>query len=154
MKTQRFIPMAAACLLAPALSTAETAGPLDQIVVTATRSPVTINQVGAAVIVIDRDEIERRESRNIGELLRSVPGFAVSHTGVVGSQTQGERYMRWEIAAGKRERQREKRAKTRCHLLRSVAAGASGRLCSHRILQEFSLIVIRDAVAGSAGNET
>jgi len=61
---------------------------LDQIIVSGSRTPLTINQLGSTVSVISRDEIERREARNVSELLRSVPGFAVSHTGVSGSQTQ------------------------------------------------------------------
>jgi vitamin B12 transporter len=61
---------------------------LDQIIVSGSRTPLTINQLGSSISVISRDEIERREARNVSELLRSVPGFAVSHTGVGGSQTQ------------------------------------------------------------------
>jgi vitamin B12 transporter len=61
---------------------------LDQIIVSGSRTPLTINQLGSTVSVISRDEIERREARNVAELLRSVPGFAVSRTGVSGSQTQ------------------------------------------------------------------
>ncbi len=77
-----------ACALAPSIVSAQTDDPLDQIIVTGARSPLSISQVGAAVSVIDREQIERREARNIAELLRSVPGFAVSQTGVAGSQTQ------------------------------------------------------------------
>ncbi len=67
---------------------AEPSGDIDQIIVTGARTPLTINQVGNAVTVITRDDIEQRESRYIADLLRSVPGFSVSHTGVAGSQTQ------------------------------------------------------------------
>ncbi len=66
----------------------EPSGDIDQIIVTGARTPLTINQVGNAVTVITRDDIEQRESRYIADLLRSVPGFSVSHTGVAGSQTQ------------------------------------------------------------------
>jgi vitamin B12 transporter len=61
---------------------------IDQIIVSGARTPLTINQMGSAVTVITRDEIERREARQVTELLRSVPGFSVSHTGVAGSQAQ------------------------------------------------------------------
>ena len=44
--------------------------------------------MGSALSVITREEIERRETRYVADLLRSVPGFSVSHTGVAGSQTQ------------------------------------------------------------------
>lgn len=77
-------------LLLGNLASAETIAPenLDQIVVSGSRTPLTINQLGSSISVISRDDIERREARNVSELLRSVPGFAVSHTGVSGSQTQ------------------------------------------------------------------
>lgn len=73
-------------LLAPAY--AEEAEKLDQIIVSGSRTPLTVNQLGSTVSVITRDDIERREARNVAEMLRSVPGFAISQTGVVGSQTQ------------------------------------------------------------------
>ncbi len=66
----------------------EPSSDVDQIIVTGARTPLTINQVGNAVTVITRDDIEQRESRYIADLLRAVPGFSVSHTGVAGSQTQ------------------------------------------------------------------
>jgi len=66
----------------------DTVEKLDQIIVSASRTPLTINQLGSTISVISRDDIVRREARNVSELLRSVPGFAVSHTGVSGSQTQ------------------------------------------------------------------
>ena len=61
---------------------------LDQVIVTGARTPVSAADVGSAVTVITRDDIERRQVRYVTELLRAVPGFAVSHSGVVGSQTQ------------------------------------------------------------------
>jgi vitamin B12 transporter len=61
---------------------------LDQIIVTGSRTPVSINSVGSAVTVINRDYIERRQARYVSDLLRSVPGFSVSQSGVTGSQTQ------------------------------------------------------------------
>ena len=88
MRTEKYLCMAVACTLAATSVAAESDDPLDQIVVTASRNPVSVSQVGASISVITRDDIERREARNIAELLRSVPGFAVAHTGVMGSQTQ------------------------------------------------------------------
>lgn len=61
---------------------------IDQIIVSGARTPLTVNQIGSASTIITRDEIERREARHVSDLLRAVPGFSVSHTGVVGSQTQ------------------------------------------------------------------
>ena len=62
--------------------------PADHIVVTGARTPLPINALGSAVTVITRDAIERREARYVSDLLRTVPGFAVSQSGVAGSQTQ------------------------------------------------------------------
>jgi vitamin B12 transporter len=61
---------------------------LDQIIVTGARAPISATDVGSAVTVITRDEIESRQARYVSDLLRAVPGFAVSHSGVLGSQTQ------------------------------------------------------------------
>ena len=61
---------------------------MDQVIVTGARTPISAADVGSAVTVITRDDIERRQVRYVTELLRAVPGFAVSHSGVVGSQTQ------------------------------------------------------------------
>lgn len=63
-------------------------GPRDQIIVTGARAPISAGDIGSAVTIITRDDIERRQARYVSDLLRAVPGFAVSHTGVVGSQTQ------------------------------------------------------------------
>lgn len=61
---------------------------VDEIVVSAARTPLQLNQVGSAATIITRDQIEARQARNITDLLRSVPGFSISHAGVVGSQAQ------------------------------------------------------------------
>ena len=61
---------------------------LDTIIVTGSRTPIATGDVGSAVTVITRDDIERRQVRYVSDLLRAVPGFAVSRSGVAGSQTQ------------------------------------------------------------------
>ena len=66
----------------------EPAEVFDQIIVTGARAPLTINQIGSAATVITRSDIEQRQARYVSDLLRAVPGFSVSHTGVAGSQTQ------------------------------------------------------------------
>lgn len=77
------------CMLGSTLLLSQTAiADFDQILVTGARTPLTINQIGSAVTVITRDEIEQRQARHVSDLLRAVPGFSLSHTGVVGSQTQ------------------------------------------------------------------
>lgn len=70
------------------ISNSAAAEDYDQIVVTASRTPLTINRIGSAVTIITRDEIELRHARHLADLLRSVPGFSVSQTGAIGAQTQ------------------------------------------------------------------
>jgi len=88
---QKFVVIAATfgtLLVGHASLARDNTAPPDQIIVTAARSPLSIDGVGSAITVVDRSEIERRQARYVTELLRSVPGFAVSHSGVAGSQTQ------------------------------------------------------------------
>ncbi|MGB5165038.1 MAG: TonB-dependent receptor [Woeseiaceae bacterium] len=80
--------LALAALSAVAQSAPQTSAADDQIVVTAARTPVARHEVGSALTVLDSDDIERRQARYLTDLLRAVPGFAVSHAGVAGSQTQ------------------------------------------------------------------
>ena len=76
-----------ACTAMP-LSVSAESETLEQIVITAARSPLAIGSVGSAVTVITRDDIERRQARYVTDLLRAVPGFAVSHAGGAGAQAQ------------------------------------------------------------------
>jgi len=66
----------------------ETINDFDQIVVSGSRSPLAASQLGSAVTVITRDDIEKRQARYVTDMLRTVPGFAISHSGTMGSQTQ------------------------------------------------------------------
>ena len=61
---------------------------LETIVVTASRTPVSIAEAGSAVTVIDREEIDRRQASFVSDLLRDVPGLAVSQSGGAGKFTQ------------------------------------------------------------------
>ena len=61
---------------------------IDTIVVTASRSPIAKANLGSSATVITREQIDLRQARYVTELLRAVPGFAVSHVGTTGSQTQ------------------------------------------------------------------
>jgi vitamin B12 transporter len=69
-------------------STSSDTDKIDQIIVTGARTPIELSQIGSATTVITRNDIETRQARYVSDLLRAVPGFAISHTGVVGSQTQ------------------------------------------------------------------
>lgn len=64
--------------------------PGDEIVVSASRSGegVEAGKLGASVTVIDSATLERRQTRIVSDVLRDVPGVAVSRIGAVGGQTQ------------------------------------------------------------------
>jgi outer membrane cobalamin receptor len=63
-------------------------GPIrEAVVVSATGSEVPASQIGSAVTVLDADEIERRGTPMIAELLRSTPGVAVARVGGFGNVT-------------------------------------------------------------------
>ncbi len=61
---------------------------LPDIVVSASRVPVTAQEVGSAVTVITGEDIERKQVRVVSDVLREVPGVAVSRSGTGGSFTQ------------------------------------------------------------------
>jgi vitamin B12 transporter len=60
---------------------------LNPVVVTATRVPVSVDGVAAAVTVVTGRELELRGIRTVVEALRAVPGAAVVETGSFGGQT-------------------------------------------------------------------
>jgi len=61
---------------------------LDDLVVTASLEPVSINDVASSITIITREQIEQRQVKYLADLLRDVPGFSVSQAGGVGTQTQ------------------------------------------------------------------
>ena len=82
--------LSAACFALPAYAQTDEDNPddVDQIIVTGARTSLAISEVGNATTVITRDEIERRTARYVTDLLRAVPGFSISHSGGIGTQTQ------------------------------------------------------------------
>lgn len=60
---------------------------LDPVVVTATRTAESAARSLAAVTVIDRAEIERRQARSVPDLLREVAGISIARAGGAGHQT-------------------------------------------------------------------
>ena len=62
----------------------------DAIVVTASRSgdAVAVNQLGASVTVLGADTLAHRQTRIVSDILRDVPGLAVSRAGGIGGMTQ------------------------------------------------------------------
>lgn len=57
---------------------------LDQVVVTATRTPVSLRESGANMNVITREEIEEKHYRNVADAIRKVPGLQVTSYGYPG----------------------------------------------------------------------
>ena len=73
------------------LSTANTqnlSNNLDEIIVSASLIPLSEDQTANAITVINYEDIKNRSVSSISDLLRDVPGLAVSRSGVLGSQTQ------------------------------------------------------------------
>ena len=66
----------------------ETVVTQPEVVVSASRVPVATEQVGSAVTVITAEELEQRQVRIVSDVLRDVPGVAVSRTGPTGAFTQ------------------------------------------------------------------
>lgn len=58
----------------------------QQIIVTASALPEDVEETPAAASVVTRDDIEKREARDVADVLREVPGVTVSRTGTPGKQ--------------------------------------------------------------------
>ena len=74
----------AIALALPAISSAQTAADLDQVVVTATRTASPVADSLFPVQVIDRDAIERSQARSLPELLRGRAGIDFGNQGGAG----------------------------------------------------------------------
>ncbi|MGE0583179.1 MAG: TonB-dependent receptor [Steroidobacteraceae bacterium] len=66
---------------------AASADALEETVVTATRTPVAMEQIAAPLFVIDRDTIEQSLAPDTGELLRTHAGIELARTGGPGQPT-------------------------------------------------------------------
>ena len=60
----------------------------DTITVTASRLPLSLNQIGAAVTVIDQETIRNQGAQTLADLLLGYPGISVSRQGPNGTLTQ------------------------------------------------------------------
>jgi len=78
------------CLVTPFISQAqsESEAYMDEIVVGASHIPIAISQSANAVTVINSQQLRNRAALTVSDLLRDVPGLAVSRSGVLGSATQ------------------------------------------------------------------
>ncbi|WP_066647028.1 MULTISPECIES: TonB-dependent receptor plug domain-containing protein [Sphingomonas] len=59
----------------------------ESVVVTANRTAQPLDRIGQSVTVIDREEIRRRQSSVVADLLRQTPGVTISRNGGVGTNT-------------------------------------------------------------------
>lgn len=61
---------------------------LEDVVVSASRIPIKASRVGSSVTVITAEDLEDRGDRYVSDVLRDVPGLAVSRTGSFGALTE------------------------------------------------------------------
>ena len=66
---------------------AEEADDADSIVVTATRAPLTLDEIPSSVAVLDKDAIDRAQDIGVTELLLRTPGVSISRNGGYGTST-------------------------------------------------------------------
>ncbi|HLJ74287.1 MAG TPA: TonB-dependent receptor [Thermoanaerobaculia bacterium] len=59
----------------------------QQIIVTASKVPETVESTPASVSVITKKEIDKQAARDVADVLREVPGLDVSRTGSFGKET-------------------------------------------------------------------
>ncbi len=67
--------------------TLQIAGLSQRVVVSATRSQTTVEEAGVAASIITRSDLAQREFPMVSDMLREVPGLAVSRTGRDGALT-------------------------------------------------------------------
>ncbi|WP_210356942.1 TonB-dependent receptor plug domain-containing protein [Sphingomonas beigongshangi] len=92
MPVTRFLITAGACALvavaAPAVAqVAPAADGSDDVIVTAARAAQRADEVGQAVTVATRDEIDRRQTVSVADLLSTTPGVTVTRNGSLGGFT-------------------------------------------------------------------
>ncbi len=66
---------------------ADEAADADSIVVTATRAPLTLDEIPASVAVLDKEAIDRSQDIGVTELLLRTPGISMSRNGGYGTST-------------------------------------------------------------------
>ncbi|APZ98851.1 TonB-dependent receptor [Sphingopyxis sp. QXT-31] len=79
------ISVAAVAAALPAL--AEEAGEADSIIVTATRAPLTLDEIPSSVAVLDKEAIDRAQDIGVTELLLRTPGISIARNGGYGTAT-------------------------------------------------------------------
>ncbi len=69
------------------LNSAEDSPEIEEILVSASLIPIAANRSANAITVIDSDQIKLRAAQSVSDLLRDVPGLAVSSYGALGTAT-------------------------------------------------------------------
>jgi vitamin B12 transporter len=60
---------------------------IASVIVTATRTPESVDQTLASVTVVTRDDIDRLQPHSVAELLAGLPGVSIANTGGLGKAT-------------------------------------------------------------------
>jgi vitamin B12 transporter len=79
--------LAAFLILASFSISAQTQSVNDQIIVTASSVPESLESTPASVSVITRDDIEKQQALDLADVLREVPGLSIARTGSPGKST-------------------------------------------------------------------
>lgn len=82
------IATAVAYAVLPTLSFSQQSTDLENILISAARTPITASEFGSSITILDESILNARPNISLGELLRSVAGVSVSRNSVHGSQTQ------------------------------------------------------------------
>ena len=61
---------------------------MTNLTVTASRTPINSDETASALSILSKEDIQQRNSNSIADLLREIPGFAVSQQGSRGAVTQ------------------------------------------------------------------
>ncbi|MES3150958.1 TonB-dependent receptor plug domain-containing protein [Sphingomonas faeni] len=85
--TKFFLFLSAAAIASPAYAQDIPDSDTPELVVTASRVAQPASEVGQAVTVIDRAEIERRQTTIVSDLLATTPGVTVTRNGTIGALT-------------------------------------------------------------------
>ena len=80
------IALSASSFVMPTVSAGE--ADIQEVLVSASLVPIAANKSANAITVIDTEQLKNRAALSVSDLLRDVPGLAVSRSGVQGSQTQ------------------------------------------------------------------
>lgn len=82
------LPASAAVLLSLPTLAPLLADDIDVIEVTATRTPLSVVDIASSVTVISAEDIAKRQTFSLPDLLNTLPGIAVARAGSVGGQAQ------------------------------------------------------------------